>query len=72
MMTLEHLIESALLAIEEADKKGIRAYDAVTQSKLIQEQAKEVGIHIEDVWYIAQHVRWQDEIKAKYGYKIPD
>lgn len=82
MMTSEHLIENALFEFEEANKEGIRAYDAVTQSKIIQEQAKHIGISMNDVWYIAQYVYYcykpyveqkaTRELIDKYGYELED
>ena len=79
MTNSEHLIENVLYLIEHNEGNG---YEAVMQSELIQQQAKAVGISMNDIWCIAQYVyycykpmiesRIAHQLIDRYGYEIDD
>ena len=81
MTTSEHLIENAICFIEKHNNDE-NCYENFMGNKLIQEQAKFVGISMEDIWLIAQYVYYtyipyirnkvEDEMIKRYGYEVED
>ena len=77
MTTSEHLIENAIGFLEEHKEN---CYENFMENKLIQEQAKFVGISMRDIWLIAQYVccvykpfirmQVEDEMVERYGYGV--
>lgn len=79
MSTSEHLIENAIGFIEEHKEN---CYENFMENKLIQEQAKFVGISMRDIWLMAQYVYYtyipyirrkvENEIIKRYGYEVEE
>ena len=71
MTISEHLIENALNRIESG-----YGYDDFVSTTILKEQAKQIGISLIDLWYMAQYIYYtykphiESEIKERYGYDI--
>ena len=83
MTTSEHLIENAITFFEHNEKLSANElYDRFMNNKLIIKQAKEVGISMRDIWYMAQYLwcayipyireKVEDEMIERYGYEVED
>lgn len=77
MTISEHLIENAIERLEMGYD-----YDDFMASKLLKEQAKQVGISMTDLWYMAQYIYYtyipiiegqiKEEMVKKYGFDIDE
>ena len=74
MMTIsEHLIENAIERLEMGYD-----YDDFMSAKILKEQARQVGISLTDLWYMAQYIYYvykphiESKIKERYGYDIDE
>lgn len=71
MTISEHLIENAIERLEMGYD-----YDDFMSAKILKEQARQVGISLTDLWYMAQYIYYvykphiESEIKERYGYDI--
>lgn len=79
MTISEHLIENALCFFERNKHlKSEILCENFLIDELLNEQAKEIGISMLDLWYVTQYIdctyrpHIENKVKARYGYDIDE